>query len=82
MLNDHCSIPASSSLVSVLPIVVGYLATTADEYASCLAAALDKYQRDMGGVNRLRERAREAAKRFSDEAFEVGAVQEFAEVLL
>ena len=63
-------------------VIPGYLATTADEYAVCMATALDRYQSDVGGVNRLRERARDAAKRFSDEAFEIGSVQEFAEVLM
>jgi hypothetical protein len=65
-----------------LSISIGYLATTADEYAACLASALDRYQTDLTGLNRLRVRAREAAQMFSDEAFQSGAVREFAALLL
>ena len=68
--------------VYCLSIPSGYLATTADEYAACVASALDRYEHDAPGISRLRERAREAAKTYSDEAFQAGAVRELASLLV
>jgi alpha-1,2-mannosyltransferase len=55
----------------------GYLATTADEYAACIAAALDTYPLSLP----LRERAREASLKYSDEAFQAVVVKEFRTIL-
>ena len=48
------------------PDAVGFLATTPQEYAACLARALGMSQQDAAA---LRLRARESVRRFSDEAF-------------
>lgn len=57
---------------------VGFLAATAEEYALCLgrALALPEQQRSA-----MRERARAAAGRFSDEAFSLGVVSALQGVL-
>ena len=55
----------------------GYLATTAVEYASCIGAALDTYQQSLP----LRQRARVASLKFSDEAFGAAVVVLFSSFL-
>lgn len=55
----------------------GYLAATADEYAACIAAALDTYPLSLP----LRMRAREASLKYSDEAFQAVVIKEFSTIL-
>ena len=53
----------------------GYLATTPEEYAVCLGAALDRYRDDPDGTAALRERARRAAAAYSDADFQANAMR-------
>ena len=71
-------VPAAVSTLESHPDAVknstGYLATTATEYAGCMAVALDTYQQS----SMLRERARAASMRFSDEDFQKVVCEEFS----
>jgi len=55
----------------------GFLAASADEYADCLAEAIDNYR----ALGDMRRKARESTKRFSDEKFSQAIVRILNEVL-
>ena len=69
ILNDAFSTSESKS--------TGYLATTANEYADCIGAALDTYVHSLP----LRERARISSLRYSDEVFEKRIVEELCDII-
>lgn len=71
--DSTCSINSSGKVCSC----TGYLATTASEYAECMAAALDHYTKSI----ELRSRARISSSRFSDQYFMTEVVKVFINVI-
>ena len=67
---------SSNSSGEVCPCT-GYLATTASEYAECMAAALDHYTKSI----ELRRRARISSSRFSDQSFMTEVVKVFIDII-
>lgn len=58
-------------------LCTGYLATTATEYADCIGAALDSYAVSLP----LRQRARNASRRFSDSNFMTAVGKIFSDII-
>ena len=76
-LSPSLSAPISVNDNDTNTLTTGYLATTAEEYAACMGTALDSYPLSLP----LRERARAASMRYSDESFSAVVVREFRGIL-